>query len=156
MTVIDRAELEKVAAACRRGLLSLANTAGSQFHGFPRGTCGGASEIVGRLLKEALQCDGVYVFGCRHPQLKPEASHAWFEVGDFIIDITYDQFQGTGLSGWVFERGAGWHAQFLSLKSQNLCPPSGWFTYPYDGYKAALEEVKAEGMTIRTADNGKA
>lgn len=140
--MIDRAELEKIAAACRHGLLSLAGTKYSMFYGFPRAACGPAAEIVGRILQERLQYEGAYVCGSDHPQLECEFSHAWFEVADFIIDITHDQFQGTGLSGWVFERGTGWHAQFSEIDARKgFCMPSGWPFYPHDGYRAALEEV---------------
>lgn len=151
MRTIDSAELEKVAEACRQGLLSLACVKGSTFSGFPSGACGVAADIVGRMVWETLQWEGQYVCGCHHPQLESEVSHAWFEVGEFIIDITYDQFHGTGLTGWIFERGAGWHAQFPSQKRRDgFCSPSQWPAYPYDGYKAALEEAKRAGLSRKT------
>lgn len=85
--------------------------------------------------------------GTRHPKLKKGASHAWFEVGEYIIDVSHDQFQATGLSGWVFERNEGWYVQFQSLeRSQGFCMPSGWPEYPSDGYKAAREETKKVGL----------
>jgi type IV secretion system protein VirB9 len=66
---------------------------------------------------------------------------------DYIIDITHDQFQDTGLSGWVFERGEGWYAQFADLDPRyGFCMPSGWPSYPFEGYRAALDEVSM--MTI--------
>lgn len=143
MSTIDPAELEKLADACQRGLLSLTSVKGSTFNGFPVGACGVAADIVGRIVWETLQYEGVYVCGCDHPQLRSETSHAWFEVGDFIIDVTHDQFQGTGLNGCVFERGTGWHAQFPSLtRREGFCYPSQWPCYPNDGYNAALAEVK--------------
>lgn len=74
---------------------------GSTLSGFPSGACGVAADIVGRLVWETLQWEGKYVCGCHHPQLESEVSHAWFEVGEFIINITYDQFHGSGLTGWV-------------------------------------------------------
>lgn len=117
----------------------------------PSGACGVAADIVGRIVWEALQFEGVYVCSSDHPQLKSEASHAWFEVGDFIIDITYDQFQGAGLSGWVFERGNGWHAQFQSQeRREGFCSPSQWPAYPHDGYKAVLEEAQRVGLSRQT------
>ncbi len=82
-----RTELEKVALACRNGLMSLADAKGPTFNGFPSGACGVASDIVGRVVWEALQYEGEYVCGCHHPELKSGVSHAWFEVGDFIIDV---------------------------------------------------------------------
>lgn len=138
---IDRAALEQAANACRHGLMGLAGSAGSIFQGFPRGACGPASEILGRLLQEELGYEGVYVRGDSHPQLGDEQSHAWFEVGEFLVDITHDQFDGTGLKGWVFERGNEWHAQFSERDPRpGACMPEHWPCYPHDGYDAAVAE----------------
>lgn len=140
--MIDRAAIEKIAIACRRGLSSLSGTRGSAFADFPGGACGPASEIVGRLLKEQLHYDGVYVCGCEHPGLPADQSHAWFEVADVMIDITYDQFDGVGLSGWTFAQDSGWHGQFASIERRDgFCMPSDWPCYPYDGYQAALDSM---------------
>ncbi len=145
-----RTELEKVAFACRVGLMSLVDSKGSTFNGFPSSACGVASDIVGRVVWEALQFEGEYVCGKRHPKLKSGVSHAWFEVGDFIIDVTHDQFQTTGLSGWVFNRNDGWYALFRSQeRRQGFCMPSGWPSYPLDGYKAAREEAKKIGLICK-------
>lgn len=148
MSNIDLAELEEVVAACRRGFMSLTYTKGSTFTGFPEGACGVASEIVARIVSETFQCEGVYVCGTHHPQLEKDDSHAWFEIDKFIIDVTHDQFEGTGLSGWIFECGTGWHSQFSSLKtSDGFVHPGKWMCYPRDGYRAALDEVKKSGLT---------
>jgi len=145
-----RTELEKVAIACRVGLLSLVDAKGSILNGFPAGACGVASDILGRVAWETFQHEGEYVCGTRHPSLKDGANHAWFEVGDFIIDITYDQFQATGLSGWVFDRNDGWHARFLSQeRREGFCMPSDWPVYPLDGYEAACEEAKKAGLICK-------
>lgn len=116
------------------------------FHGFPKGACGPASEVLGRLLKDKFQIEGTYVCASDHSQLRREQTHAWVEVGEFIIDITHDQFQGTGLSGWVFEREAGWHAQFseIDLRRDVFCTPENWPLYPHDGYHAASEKVLSD------------
>jgi hypothetical protein len=138
----DLKKIQEIAEGCRRGLQSRANQSGSMFFGFPKASCGPAAEIVGRILKEKLDCYGVYVCGDGHPSLEHGQSHAWYEVGNYIIDITHDQFQGTGLSGWVFERETGWHAEFTNLAPRNgFCMPNGWPCYPFDGYHAALNEV---------------
>jgi len=143
-------ELEKAALACRVGLISLVNAKGSTFNGFPSRACGVASEIVGRVVWETLQYEGEYVCGTRHPKLRSGATHAWFEVGDFIIDITYDQFQATGLVGWVFDRNNGWHAQFQSQERRNgFYMPSGWPEYPSDGYRASRAEAKKVGLIFK-------
>lgn len=144
---MNRTELESFAIACRKGLETCAGRPGSMFYQFPIASCGPAAEIVGRLAKEVLNADGNYVYGSHHPALKAEQTHAWFEVADYIIDITHDQFLGTGLTGWVFESGEGWHAQFAELAPRvGFCMPSGWPSYPFDGYQAALDAVSM--MTI--------
>jgi hypothetical protein len=43
--------------------------------------------------------------GNLYARLKPGQSHAWYDVVDYIIDIIYDHFEGTGSRGWVFLRG---------------------------------------------------
>jgi hypothetical protein len=42
-----KAQLERVAVACRAGLISLIDAKGSTFNGFPKGACGVASDISG-------------------------------------------------------------------------------------------------------------
>jgi hypothetical protein len=141
IAVTDIIKIQEVAESCRRGLESLTNRSGSVFFKFPVASCGPAAEIVGRILKEKLGCNGVYVCGVGHPDLRSNQSHAWFEIGNYIIDITYDQFPSTGLSGWVFERGVGWHAEFTTLDvREGFCTQNGWPDYPFDGYGAALNE----------------
>ncbi len=106
-----------------------------------------ASDIVGRIIWEVLGREGVYVCGAGHSELQRLATHAWFEVGDLIVDVTHDQFYGTGLDGWVFRRGGGWHARFESLDTRNgFCGPEGWPMYPHDGYSAVLKEVRLAGL----------
>jgi hypothetical protein len=136
---VDRAAIEEIADACRRGLDTLRGIDGSMFAEFPRGACAPASEVVGRLLKEQLGYDGMYVCGDGHPNLPSNQTHAWFEVVDIVVDVTYDQFDGTGLSGWLFERDKGWHGQFTSVvRRDGFCMPSTWPSYPFDGYWAVL------------------
>lgn len=141
--MIEAVKIKVIADECRRGLENLAHSSGSLFNGFPLGSCGVASELVGRILKEKLGYDGTYICGVGHPSLECHQTHAWYEVGDYIIDITHDQFQGTGLSGWVFKRNAGWHAEFMELElRKGYCMPIGWPSYPFDGYYAILNHIQ--------------
>lgn len=138
--MIDPRAIEDIASACRNGLAAL--TYSSRFRDFPRGNCGDAAELVGRVLNEALNCDGQYVCGCGHPQLRATQSHAWFEIEGVIVDITYDQFDATGLSGWVFPSGSGWHSAFTEIERRDgYCMPSGWPMYPHEGYHAILNRL---------------
>lgn len=144
--MIDRENIDRIAIACREALLSQAGEKSSTFHGFPEGACGAASEVLGRILKEQFQIEGTYICADSHPQYEWNRSHAWVEVGDFIIDITHEQFEGTGLSGWVFERGMGWHSQFAEIveRRNTFCTPDNWKEYPHDGYRLALEKILSE------------
>lgn len=138
----DLALIQLLAESCRRGLQSLAMKPGSMFSGFPAGSCGPAAEIVGRIMKEEGGYDGFYVCGCGHARLELSQTHAWYEVGDYVIDITHDQFEDTGLTGWVFRRGAGWHTEFDDLDSrEGFCGPSGWPSYPFDGYSTVTQGI---------------
>lgn len=149
MSDVDRALLETVVQACRQALEGLSDAPYSPFTGFPKGACGIASDIVGRVIWEALEYEGVYVCASGHADLRPEASHAWFEVGGFIIDLTYDQFPGTGLSGWIFEAAEHWYNKFDDFERRDgFCPPDGFFDYPSDGYEAAVKAVAATGIFI--------
>jgi hypothetical protein len=72
--------------------------------------------------------------------MKPSQSHAWYEVGDYIIDVTHDQFDDTGLTGWVFHRDHSWYAEFAEIERRaSFCMPSDWKLYPHDGYKAVTQ-----------------
>ena len=95
-------KLSRIASKCREGLQSLGGSQGSMFNRFPKGSCGPATELIGRAIKEGAGYDGFYVCGSAHARLEPCQSHAWYEVGDYIVDITYDQFNETGLTGFVF------------------------------------------------------
>lgn len=124
-TAINQPDLEIIATACRRGLSTLAFSEYSLLKGFPGGACGPASEILGRALQDFLQYEGYYICGSRHSSYKREATHAWVEVGDYIIDITHDQFEGAGLSGWVFYGGSAWHLNFEAIdKRKGFSMPS--------------------------------
>lgn len=143
MTVLTPStELVEFAAACRSGLQGLASRPGSLFEGFPRGTCGPAAELVGRLLQERFGMSGRYVCASGHPRLQPTQSHAWFEAGGFIFDLTHDQFSGTDIEGWVLPLESPWHRRFKSRDHRDgFCMPAGWPMYPHDGYAAMVSAL---------------
>ncbi len=139
-------ELTSFARACREGLLGLTNRPGSMFDGFPRGACGPAAELVGRLLKERHGIDGVYVCGAGHPTLSANQSHAWFESCGFIFDVTHNQFVGTGVDGWVLPLDSPWHQAFSNQKRRpGFCMPAGWMMYPHDGYAVMTAALNLAG-----------
>lgn len=132
-------ELVVFAAACRRGLEGLKERRGSLFEGFPIGACGPAAELVGRLLHERFGVAGQYVCGSGHSRLRSSQTHAWFEAGGFVFDLTHDQFADTDVEGWVLPLTSPWHSGFEDLdRRDGLCMPAGWPMYPHDGYAAMV------------------
>lgn len=128
--------LAALATAARAGLEAMtAQQRGLGFASFPHGTCGPVSELMGRIILELTCREAVYVCGDGHPDLGAPQSHAWLEVEGVIVDLTHDQFEGTGLTGWVHEASA-WHAKF-DRELCGLClSPSQWGEYPYAAYVA--------------------
>jgi len=86
--------------ACDLGTLPIT------FHEFPRGSCGDASLILAKHLKDNGQKGFAYVCGMRDGH-----SHAWLERDGLIVDITGDQFADNEDPVCVSRRSA-WHAQF--------------------------------------------
>lgn len=64
--------------------------------GFPEGTCGDTSLLLGRFFLEQFDVDCFYILG-DHYEGQDEnfkhSTHAWLEYKDFKIDITADQFE---------------------------------------------------------------
>lgn len=144
MTEDGRRALVGIAAAARVALEKRADGSDSMFCKFPLGACGPAAELVGRVLAERLGLDSVYVCGVGHPQLASAQSHAWTEVGRFIIDLTHDQFAGTGVTGWVLPASSAWHAKFRNKdRRKGYCMPSGWPTYPRGAYAAIMKQLES-------------
>lgn len=129
-------QLTTLATAARAGLEDIpTNKRGIGLASFPLGTCGPVSELMGRIVLERLGVEGIYVCGECHPDLKSQTSHAWLEVDGLIVDLTHDQFEGTGLTGWVHE-SSEWHAKF-NREVLGLClSPEQWGQYPHAAYAA--------------------
>ena len=142
MTDAEHQEVVKLASAARKALECYAHSIdNSMFHMFPIGTCGPAAELVGRVLAERLGITSIYVCGSGHPDLAANHSHAWTEIGPYIVDLTHDQFPATGVAGWVFPASSEWHAQFRDKDRRNgFCMPSGWPMYPHGAYKAIISQ----------------
>jgi hypothetical protein len=131
-----RASLTTLAAAARAGLEAMRPAQrGVGFESFPRGTCGPVSELMGRIVLERLGVEGTYVCGSGHRSLREHQSHAWIEVGPYIVDLTHDQFTGTGLAGWVFDHSE-WHALFERDEHRLCLDPKNWMQYPHQAYAA--------------------
>lgn len=134
----------ELAFAARRALENRAHGNDSLFRDFPLGACGPAAELVGRALSEKLGLRSVYVCGVGHPNLAPNQSHAWTEVGPFIVDLTHDQFSDTGVAGWVLPSTSEWHGLFRDMdRRDGFCMPAGWPMYPHGAYRAILAQLEA-------------
>lgn len=142
MRDVNREKIARLAASARRALELNAQGAGGLFQGFPKGACGPAAELVGRVLAERLGLESVYVCCEDHPELAPSQSHAWTEVGPLLIDLTHDQFPDTGLVGWVHSSKSAWHSMFREQERRaGYCMPTNWPTYPHAAYRAILEQL---------------
>jgi hypothetical protein len=142
MTDAENPAIVKLASAARKALEGLVSSNDNMFHMFPLGACGPTAELVGRVLAERLQLASVYVCGSDHPDLTPNHSHAWTEVGPFIVDLTHDQFQATGVAGWVLPSSSKWHAQFRDKdRRSGFCMPSDWPMYPHSAYSAIIAQL---------------
>lgn len=147
MGEVALSQLTRFAQACRSGLESLSHKPHSMFCGFPIGSCGPASELVGRHLKERLGLDGAYISGWDFQAEAAGQSHAWFEVQGCIIDITHDQFSNTGVQSWVVPKSSPWHRSFVEIDVRpGFVVPSGWPNYPHDGYKAIADALDRLGL----------
>ncbi len=139
--------LVKFAAACREGLASLGLRPRSMFAGFPVAACGPASELIGRAARERLGLEGHYVSGVGHPTLIEGQTHAWFEVEDQIIDVTHDQFAGVVLGAWVLPVAHEWYKKFHDIERlPGYCMPSGWPSYPHEGFRAIEAALDHAGI----------
>lgn len=135
-----------LAATCREALEQMTPAQrGIGFAEFPRGTCGPVAELMGRLTFEATRVNGRYVSGIGHPDLAPQQSHAWLEVRGLLVDVTHDQFAGTGLVGWVFVSST-WHSKF-DAEARPLClDPKDWWQYPHGAYSAMKGAAQMKGL----------
>lgn len=89
------------------------------FSGFPRGYCQGASRVLGLYLIKDLKIGPVEIV-CNGERRLTELdefeqprcqSHAWLEVGGFLVDMTADQFCDR-LEPVIVTQDHSWHDQF--------------------------------------------
>jgi len=84
---------------------------GIRFESFPTGSCGDASPLLGRFLKDHGAGEVTYVLGERGELNRDWTSHAWLRVDGYIVDITADQF--SDMDERVIVRATSpWHESF--------------------------------------------
>lgn len=98
---------------------------------FPVCCCGVTSELLGEYLKAA-DVSATYVAGTN-----PTASHAWLEVGNVVIDITADQFEGR--PSVFVDLKSDWYSEWSerSRETAKLLPNGSH----YEENKAVLREI---------------
>ncbi len=131
-------QLLKIALAARCALERYASdTKSGLFEGFPRGTCGPVSELLGRYLVEAGFKNVMYVGG----EKRSEGSHAWIEVGEIILDITGDQF---GQPPVVVATASNWHDEWERDDPRPpICTHEQWPAYPFAAWAAMKAGIDA-------------
>lgn len=96
------------------------------FGAFPTGSCGNASDFLAQWLK-TLNVAGIeYVSGRRRKE-----THAWLEIGKYIIDITSDQFADGYTPVYVSEK----HDFYNTFTEQTRSKPS---ISPYMSYELKI------------------
>lgn len=85
---------------------------GTQFRGFPRGSCGAATEMFGTYLFEECDLNAKYISAVHRDNFSSYGSHAWLELGNLIIDLTCDQFSHDPLPAPYVGRDSIWHSQW--------------------------------------------
>jgi hypothetical protein len=79
---------------------------------FPKGACGDSSLLLAKFLREH-GFDGIeYVLTRSQHGHGPCGTHAWLEVGGFIVDVTADQFACNPGPAVVVTQGREWHSHF--------------------------------------------
>lgn len=122
------------AAVCRSTLEGMEpDERDDDFLTFPHGACGATANLLAQVLFELWGIRSEIVLGQEHAHLRRSQSHAWLEVSGLTVDITHDQFAGTGLKGWVFAPSL-WHASFGSVRREPLC--SEWWSFPVRAHAA--------------------
>lgn len=74
---------------------------------FPVGACGDATMLLAKYLEEHGWGRSEYIEG----RWRDGTTHAWLSIGDLIVDITGDQFEGMDCSVFV-GRTSTWHVSF--------------------------------------------
>jgi hypothetical protein len=108
--VPDRIErLRETVSAFRKAIIDSVPELPSlvYFHKFPAGTCGDASDMLGRFLNERGEGQFEYVAGQQGGQ-----THAWLEAHGLIVDITADQFPDI-FNPAIVTTDNSWHSQFV-------------------------------------------
>jgi hypothetical protein len=87
---LDYERVKHIATAVRRAFKSCDPT--ELPWPFPRHACGDTAMILGQVLDEHGIEGFMYVWGEKHGPRGKYSSHGWLQNGEWIVDITADQF----------------------------------------------------------------
>jgi hypothetical protein len=107
MKNLDKSRIEQIAGAVRRAI-ETCDPAELPWTSFPRGVCGDTSLVLGQVLDDAGIRGFMYVCGNRYKGDGSPSSHAWLQNGEWIVDITADQFPEVDESVIVTNKSE-WH-----------------------------------------------
>jgi hypothetical protein len=108
--------------------------------GFPKGACGSSSELVARYLREFYSYDAKYMSGWRASHV----THAWVQVGEVVVDLTADQYDGC--PPVIVARDSRWHQQWQTEAPRNPVMPSNWPDYPYEAWERLVSGMAQAGF----------
>lgn len=112
---------------------------------FPQGWCGAVSRALGGYLLRAGIYPIEYVCG-----YKAQISHAWIEVGNYIIDITADQFDDCD-KRIILTTDRTYHNSFSDISRRPICLqdsdqyPENWIVTAASFNKGTLYNVLQGG-----------
>ncbi len=105
---------------------------------FPKGSCGDASLLLNHSLQERGITDFTYYSGVN----QSGQSHAWLKHGEWILDITADQF-GKYPEVWL-TKSDEWHSQFNTLIQEGSSIQKYIGSYPKEDLLATYEKIWGE------------
>lgn len=107
---MDRDRVEAIAIAVRRAI-EMCDTRELPWPRFPRGACGDTALVLGQVLHDAGITGFEYICGKKYKEDGACLSHAWLKNGDWIVDITADQFPDID-APVIVTRNSEWHNQW--------------------------------------------
>lgn len=109
---MDKHRVELIANTVRRAIEACSPTQ-LPWPSFPRGACGDASLILGQVLDDAGIEGFEYVCGNKYKgDGEWYSSHGWLANGEWIVDITADQFPDVH-EPVIVSCDSEWHAQWV-------------------------------------------
>jgi hypothetical protein len=104
---VDKQRVERIATAVRRAI-EMCEPTELPWSRFPCGACGDTALVLGQVLDDEGIQGFKYVCGNKYKGDGRPSSHAWLQSGEWIVDITADQFPDVHESVIVTHKSE-WH-----------------------------------------------